>query len=255
MQQTPVRLVSLKMSPWSERARWALDHHRIAYETIEHTPLLGERRLRRLVGAGKKRATVPVLLAGEQVVTESWEIALYADRAGEGPALIPPGREGEVRKWNDLADEAMGAGRAIVVGAMLASPEALEEGLPPNVPGWVRPLLRPVARHGMKWFAGKYGLRLQDATAQLATVRSALEALRGALSKSPPYLLGSFSYADIVMASCLQAVSPVDDRYIPLGAATRRAWTLEEVAADFPELVAWRDELYERHRARSSARG
>lgn len=248
MQKTPVRLVILSISPWSERARWALDHHRIAYEKIQHTPFLGERRLRRLVGGGTRRATVPVLLAGEQVLKESWDIALYADRTGEGSKLIPPDREAEIRRWNDLADETMAAGRGRIIGAVLKSPEALDEGLPPNVPGWVRPLLRPLGRHGMRWFARKYGLELESSPTQLTTLRATLEALRAAIAKSPPYLLGSFSYADIVMATCLQAVSPVDNRYIRLGPAMREVWTYAEVAAEFADLVAWRDQLYERHR-------
>src|SRR5579864_5859577 len=79
------RLVSLNVSPWTERAKWALDHHRLTYEVTEHLPILGERRLRRLVGPGKPRATVPVLVAGTEVVSESWDIAVYADREGEGP--------------------------------------------------------------------------------------------------------------------------------------------------------------------------
>lgn len=244
----PARLVVLPISPWSERARWALDHHRIAYETVVHAPFLGERRLRRLVGPGKERATVPVLITGEKVLTESWDIAVHADRVGQGAKLIPPGREGEVRAWNDLADQTMSAGRALVVGAMLRSPEALDESLPPQVPRWARPLLRPVARHGMTWFAGKYGLRLEDRPARIAALGSRLEGLRDALSKSSPYLLGAFSYADIVMATCLQGVSPVDGRYIRLGPATRRAWTVDELAAPFADLVAWRDRLYELHR-------
>jgi glutathione S-transferase len=254
MRQTTRRLVILKVSPWSERARWALDHHRLPYETIEHTPFLGERRLRRLVGADRKPATVPVLLTGEQALTDSWDIALHADRVGEGPKLIPPDREAEIRRWNDLADGSMAAGRALVLSALLANPEALDEGLPPNVPAWLRPLLRPMGRHGMRWFARKYGLDLGDAPARVARVRSTLEMLRDALSKSSPYLLGSFSYADIVMAICLQGVSPVDDRYIPLGPATRRAWTLDALAAEFADLVAWRDQLYGRHRDGSPVR-
>src|SRR5580658_7746154 len=40
------KLVSLHVSPWSERAKWALDHHRLAYTVVEHVPIAGERRLR-----------------------------------------------------------------------------------------------------------------------------------------------------------------------------------------------------------------
>jgi glutathione S-transferase len=248
MQPTAVRLVSLKISPWSERARWALDHHRIDYKIIHHMPFLGERKLRRIVGPGKKRVTVPVLLAGDEVLTESWDIALYADRAGSGSKLMTPGRESEVRTWNDLADKTMTTTRALVVGAMLTNPEALQEALPPQMPAFLRSLLTPVSRHAMKWFGRKYEVRFQDKREQLAAMRSMLETLRAALAKSSPYLLGEFSYADIVMATSLQGVLPVADRYIRLGPGTRKAWTQEEIAAEFRDVIAWRDELYERHR-------
>lgn len=245
---TPPRLVVLSISPWSERARWALDHHEIAYQRVEHVPFIGEGKLRRLVGAASGRVTVPVLLTGERVLTESWDIALHADREGKKSKLIPRDKEDEIRAWNTLADETMASGRALVVAATLASPEALDEGLPPNVPALVRRLARPVTRHGMKWFAQKYGLQLDEREAQLAKLRSTLVALRRALSGGSPYLLGSFSYADIVMATCLQGVSPVAGRYIRLGPGTRKAWTLEELATEFQDLIAWRDRLYEQHR-------
>jgi glutathione S-transferase len=248
MHEPRLRLVTLHVSPWSERARWALDHHGIAYEKIQHEPFIGEPRLRRIVGPGKKRATVPVLITGDRVLTESWDIAVHADQVGKGSKLIPADREAEVRKWNDLADETMVAARPLVVAGMLASPEALDEGLPPPVPGLLRPLLRPVMRVGTKWFARKYGLRLEDTATPLARLRSTLGTLREALSKGSEYLLGSFSYADIVMATCLQGVSPVADRYLRLRPATRRVWTNDVLATEFADLIAWRDRLYEKHR-------
>ncbi len=248
------RLVSMKVSPWSERAKWALDHHGLAYETIEHTPFLGERRLRKLVGNKGSRATVPVLIVGQEVYGDSWDIALYADREGHGTPLVPVRLADGIRKWNVLADESMAAGRGLVVAALLASPGALEEAIPWAVPPSTRWLFRPIARHATTWFAGKYELRLEDAAAQRALLCSTLETLRSALAKDAPYLLGTFSYADIVMASCLHGICPVADRYVPLGSATRRAWTRDDLAADFADLLAWRDQLYERHRgARAGA--
>ena len=62
------------------------------------------------------------------------------------------------------------------------------------------------------------------------------------------YLFDRFSYGDIIVCSLLQAVSPVADRYIRLGPAWRRAWTLPELARQFEDFLAWRDELYARHR-------
>jgi glutathione S-transferase len=135
------------------------------------------------------------------------------------------------------------------VPALLANSKALDEQMPPFVPRWTRPALRPVTRYATEWFSRKYALHFEDAPAHLARMRTALEILRAALAKSSPYLLGDFSYADIVMALTLQGVSPVDDRYIPLEPASRQVWTRPDLASEFPDLVAWRDQLYERHRS------
>ena len=253
MADTMPRLVAMPHSPWSERARWALDHHRVEYELVRHTPLLGERRLRRLVGPKKKRATAPVLVFPGAVLTESWTIVQHADRHGHSELLLPEDRLKEVRSYADLADRTLEAARALVVRALLANPEALDEALPPGVPGWLRPCLRPLTRLGARWFARKYDVRLDGGAEHLATMRTALGAVRAKLAKSSPYLLGSFTYADIAMAVSLQSVAPVADRFIALGPATRRAWSLPALAAEFPDVLTWRDQMYERHRAIPSA--
>jgi len=243
------RLVVLPPSPWSERARWALDHHRIPYRVIEHVPFLHERRLRRLVGNPARRVTVPVLLAGDELFTDSWDIARYADRVGREAPLIPPAFEAAVRRWSELAERAMSAARPLTLRRLLESEGALAEALPPPVPAWARPLLWPVARFVTEWFARKYAANLQDAAAATATLSAALAELRAALGGAD-HLLHGFSYADIVMAVLLQGVAPVADRYIRLGPATRTAWTQPELARSNADLVAWRDRLYERHRPR-----
>jgi glutathione S-transferase len=244
----PRKLVVLQVSPWSERAKWALDHHGLAYTVEQHVPILGERRLRRLVGPDKPRATTPVLVAGEEVLSESWDIAKYADREGRGSTLIAPEQEATIAKWVAVADGAATAGRALVLSAMLENPLALDENGPPAVPSFLRPLLRPVARKVTKAFARKYKLTLGNSDAQTRTVRAGLDALRNGLNVSSPYLLGSFSYADIALASIIQGFLPVEDRFMKIGPATRKAWTRPDLVADYADLVAWRDVLYERHR-------
>ena len=54
-------LVSLSYSPWSEKARWALDHHGIEYRNIAYTPMLGVPRLRMRLRAMRAKITVPIL--------------------------------------------------------------------------------------------------------------------------------------------------------------------------------------------------
>ncbi|MBC8071849.1 MAG: glutathione S-transferase [Deltaproteobacteria bacterium] len=241
------KLVVLHVSPWSERVRWALDHHGIAYQLIQHAPFLGEGRLRKLVGDNGRAATVPVLVDGAQVISQSWDIVAHADRHGRGTTLIPAAHEDAIREWVGIVDTAAGHGRALVIGRMLRSPPALDESLPPAVPRWLRPLLRPITRHGSRWFARKYGLDLDAALANERAVIDALDHLRRSLG-GRRYLLGELTYADIVVATLLQGIAPVDDEYIRLGPATRDVWTNRALAEHYADLLTWRDALYREHR-------
>jgi glutathione S-transferase len=247
------KLVQLVYSPWSERARWALDHHGLVYRTIEHVPFLGELRLRKIVGRGR-RATVPVLIDGHTKLTESWDIAKHADRIGSGATLIPAELETRIREWTDLADRTSSQGRALVVSALLASDAALDEGLPLPVPSFLRRVVRPMTRFGLRWFARKYRVSNVATDAIEDSMRPALDRLRAAV-KTSPCLLGKFSYADIAMATLLQGISPVGNGFIRLGPATRRAWTSVKLEREYEDLVRWRDNLYLDHRGRLAAGG
>lgn len=244
---TDPTLVVLHVSPWSERARWAFDHHRLPYRRVDHQPVLGELRLRRLVGRRDGPATVPVLVDGELRLFDSWDIARHADDRGAGPKLFPAAHLPAIQRWNDLADAAMSQARCLVVAGMLADPAAMDESMPPAVPAWLRRLARPINRAGTQWFGRKYGVDLASTAAAVARVRETLATLRDELA-GRPHLLGDFTYADIVASTLLQGVAPVSDEYIRLGPATRRVWTQPELAAEFPDLVRWRDQLYRDHR-------
>lgn len=240
-------LVSLYYSPWSERARWALDHHELAYRLVQHTPLLGEPRLRKLAGPRRGRVTVPLLLAGGETLMESFEIARFADRHGRAEPLVPQALEPEIRELNALVERAMEEGRSLTTAALLADDAALEETLPRGVPRSLRSLLRPLSRLGTRWFARKYALDLAEREKPLAAIAGTLRRVREHYA-GRAYFFDRFSYADILVCSLLQAISPVSDRYIRLGPAWRRAWTIPELATEFRELLTLRDELYARHR-------
>ena len=243
------RLVSIRYSPWSERARWALDHHQIAYRILEHEPFLHELRLRHLAGWPRERATAPLLLAGGRRYRSGWEIAGYADTAGSGPRLIPEALEPAIREVDALVERMLQAGRTLLVAALLEDPEGLDASWPRFVPGAVAGALRPVARYATRWFSQKYALDLTQAQteAQLQVIRAELDDVRRRLN-GRELLLGSFSYADILVATVLQLVEPVSDRHWKLHPAHRRLWTRPELAEEYRDLLAWRDSAYDRYR-------
>lgn len=58
------RLYAESFAPWCEKARWALDHHRVPYDYTEHLPMIGELRLRSAARKWSGRVTVPLLVDG-----------------------------------------------------------------------------------------------------------------------------------------------------------------------------------------------
>ena len=236
------RLFQLSYSPWSEKARWALEHHRVAYDSIDHVPMLGEPRLWLAVGKLGGRVSVPLFVDRDVVLRDSLDIARHADRVGSGTPLLPAGSEGDVASWAAASDALGAAGRVLVIARTLSNRDAQREALPRGMPGF----LAPAAAMGAAFIGRKYGVA-DDEVAAVAKMRAVLDDVRAALG-GRDYLLDRFTFADVAIAACMQVVSPVADAHLRLGPATRRIWTSEALTHDFGDLLAWRDAIYERHR-------
>jgi glutathione S-transferase len=247
------RLFAESFAPWCEKARWALDHHGVAYRWREHVPLVGEPALRLAARRWRGGVTVPLLVVDGLVLMDSFAIARHAQRVGHGVALFPPGHEVEVEQWNARSEALMVAGRALLLLRMLVQPEALREQLPPSVPPWLRPRLTAVGAFGVRFLMQKYGVEPGAQPQHDAACRRALDALRDGLRHTDHLVDGRLSFADIAMATALQFVVPVADGYMPLGPATRVAWMHAALAAYYPDLLAWRDRLYATHRFADAA--
>jgi glutathione S-transferase len=237
-------LIYLPYSPWSEKALWALEHHQVAHEREVHVPLAGELALRLKTRKLRGRVSVPVLVEPGRVLTDSFEIAQYAEHHGSGTPLFPEAHAAEIGRWNRRSEDALAAGRKVALQRSLAIPQALEEGLEPMLPPSLRAPLRFVARGGIAFMHRKY----QTARADDSALTGALDALRAALGSNDYLLGGALSYADLAMAVVLQFVNPVSDAYIKLGLGTRQAMIDPELVLRYLDLIEWRDALYARHR-------
>jgi glutathione S-transferase len=251
---SPSRFVALPMSPWSERARFALDHHGIDYREDAYVPLLGELALRVRTGVYRGRISVPVLFHEGHVIRDSVEIARYVDRLGKGTSLFPEGAEAEIARYVELTNTLMDAGRVLGVPRMAQSAEARHESLPSFMPAPLRSALRPLAGMGMAYIARKYRLSAQAPQEARDTMRRILEQLRAGL-KGRSTLLSDFTFADLTTAVALGAVRPVEHPALPLGPGMRAAFTEPLLVEEFGDLLAWRDRLYaERRPTRGSPR-
>jgi glutathione S-transferase len=241
-------LVALGYSPWSEKARWALDHHGVAYRYKEYKILLGEPRLRLATRNVKGKATVPVLFDDGEVLSESWDIAHRAEAVGSGPTLFPEAEREQIRQWHERGQDACALARVRLIEAIREDPEALRAQIDAGVPRALRPLMYPSSPLVMAWFANKHaGACPGDADA----LRDACEALREGLA-GREHLFSELTFADMSMAVMLQFVRPVSDDFISIDPRTRRAWEDPALAREFADLLEWRDGLYARHRQRSA---
>ena len=246
-------LTGLAYSPWTEKARWVLDYHRLPYRYREHLMIFDEPflrwRLRRLCGG----ITVPALIDRVDGTTyrlaDSWEIAQHADQLGTSAKLFPKRNLEAIQRYNALSEMALSSGRALLTGRMKDDREALREALPPFIPALLQRHLLWMARLGLWYIVNGFGTRAKGPIEHEADLREVLLTLRRDLKKSnDDYLLGEFSYADIAMSVTLQFVEPVSDKFKRIGPATRRAWTDPKIAKDFQDLIAWRDRVYAKHR-------
>ncbi|MCB9687996.1 MAG: glutathione S-transferase N-terminal domain-containing protein [Alphaproteobacteria bacterium] len=243
-------LLHLPYSPWSERARWALDLRGVPYRSEHYQPVLGEARLRRLRTEATGPLTVPVLIMRERVLTDSREIARFAEaEGGVGPTLFPEGRDLEIHRLDALADTALAAGRGLALRRTLQDPDALAEMLPGSL-RWTGPAGRAVSAWGIRRVLRKYDVDQPSDEALRQRATAALDELRAALAEAPDpaegqvrTFLGQLSYADLTAAQALAFVRPPATG-LRMGPANRRAFTDPVLAERHADLLAWRDALY-----------
>lgn len=242
-------LIQISYSPWSMRARWALDHHRVSYRAVEHVPMVFEPllRLSRVVlqpASREGKPTVPTLIDGRRVFNDSFAIARHAEEVGSGAPLLPRDALADIRAWVAEIDKMLGAGRMRVLDRLAADGPALDEAVPPPL-RFLGGAARPIAKSAVDFVASKYrngSTNMPELEARMAAV---LEKLEAAVANDA-YLVGSFTFADVTAATAIEMVCPSD--VSPLGPNSKRVWTEDALRDAFPKACAYRDRIYAAHR-------
>lgn len=246
MTHSKPRLVTFGVSHFCEKARWALDWHKIDYEEISWPPGLHRILAKR---CGAKSTTVPILLDGDTVIQGSGAIIDWADdEAGNSNKRLTHLDDLEVEQ---RADEVIG--RHV---RRLFYAETL-----PRFPQYAKsPLFRNTSKTNrligdMMWpITRKIMMRELDITRGAASEsREILDVefdwIDDKLGDGRPYLSGEkFSRADITVASLLaifarpEQMSVYHEMQIPDAlAADRERWR------DRP-VMRWVVTQYQNHR-------
>lgn len=233
-------LVSIAYSPWSLRARMALDLAGVDYQKQEYIPGVSEPGLRWKLGRWSGPVTVPVLFTDDGPITDSFDIAQWAsDRSGG--TLVPADAVDRIRRVNEHTERVLEAGRLRTSRLVLDNPAALRESLPGPIRA-LGPVGLAIGRMSVNNLLSKYARPgLSDNEGCLRQMGEALAALKAELGDGPT-ILDRLSYADLTGVAALTFVSPHPKA--PLGEVVRPLWSAPDLAAAHPELVAWRDRVY-----------
>ena len=212
-----LRLVTIPISHYCEKARWALERAGIPYREERHVQGVHQIAARRAGGG----TTVPVLVTPEGVLGESDEILAWVDeRTAPEHRLFPaePAERAEVERLCARLDEQLGpTGRRLMYVHMLDQPELMLRFNNEGVPRWEDRLMRwgwPLAR---RWARRELGIRPGIEVADEAAVWKEFDFVAGLLADGRMYLRGDrFGAADLTFAA-LSAASVVPPIYgVPL---------------------------------------
>jgi glutathione S-transferase len=213
----PYVLITIPISHYCEKARWALERARIRYREQAHLQLIHWLAVRR-AGGGR---TVPVLVCGERVLADSADIVDEADaKAPPGQRLYPddPGAAAEVRALERDFDTNLGPhGRRWMYNEMRGRRDlAIAYGCT-GVPTWERRAL-PLAYPAVVRVIDRYlDITTETAAQSEVQVRMAFDAVAKRLSDGRPYLCGDrFTAADLTFAAMAASVLMPPEYGVPL---------------------------------------
>jgi glutathione S-transferase len=196
------RLVTIPFSHYCEKARWALDRAGIEYDEDPHVPMFAWAPALR---AGRKQ-TVPVLVADDEVLTDSHDVLGWVDRRAPHVGLYPKDIASDVEALESLFDRKVGpSARRLAYHAVMKDRRTVRDLFLREARPWEAAATRALlpAMLGMI----KRGLKIDDAGAARSETQlaSALAEVDARLEKSGgPWLFGDrFTAADLTFASLM----------------------------------------------------
>jgi len=226
---TPAILITIPLSHYCEKARWALDRVALPYREEPHAPLL-----HRLATTRNDGGTVPVLVHGSSRFIDSSAILKHADAVCGGDLLYPgdAGLRREVETLEELFDTELGPHtRRWTYAHLLPQAKLLRSVWSRGVPRFeasivpvMTPLVRSLVRTG-------YKITPDSVQRSLERVRGVFRQMDERLRDGPRYLAGGrFTAADLTFAALAAPVLfPVECRAVQPALETVPAAMREEV--------------------------
>lgn len=197
-----LRLITIPISHYCEKARWALERAGIPYREERHVQAI-HRVASRRAGGG---STVPVLVTPEGVLGESEEILVWVDRHTSPEHRLFPARpqeRAEVERLCRRFDTLLGPhGRRLTYIHMLAQRKLTLHYNNQGVPGWEDRVLRLGWPLAVRWLRRELEVRPGVEAEDEAAVWREFDFVAELLADGRDYLCGErFTAADLTFAA------------------------------------------------------
>jgi glutathione S-transferase len=205
-----LRLVTIPISHYCEKARWALERAGVPYREERHVQAVHRFAARRAGGG----STVPVLVTPEGSIGESEEILDWIDaRTPPEHRLQPtdPAAREETTRLSRRFDALLGPhGRRLMYVNMLTQRELMLTFNNQGVPAWEDRLLRVGFPFAVRWAKGALAIEPGIEVEDEAIVWQEFDYVAELLADGRPYLVtDSFGAADLTFAAlCASVIVP-----------------------------------------------
>ena len=214
---SPYVLITIPISHYCEKARWALDRVGVAYRERPHLQIFHIVAARRAGG----RSMVPVLVRGDRVWPDSADILELAD--GKAPPerrLYPddPVLAAEARSLEREFDMRLGPqGRGWMYHQVRGRREIATGYAGTGVPSWERGALRVAYPAITRMIERCLEITPEAAAASEREVRKVFDEVAARLADGRPYLVGDgFTAADLTFAALASPVLVPPEYSVPL---------------------------------------
>ncbi len=201
------RLITIPISHYCEKARWALERAGLPYTEERHVQGIHQIVARRSGGG----STVPVLVTPEGVLAQSEQILAYADASlPEDLRLFPadPALRTDVESVSRWLDEGLGPdGRRLMYSYMFEQRRLMLRVNCQGVPAWERRFMTALWPAVVRWGKRELGIVATTRTDDEARVWRAFDAVAERLADGRRHLCGDrFTAADLTFAALSASV-------------------------------------------------
>jgi glutathione S-transferase len=212
-----LRLITIPISHYCEKARWALERAGMAYREERHVQGIHRFAARRAGGG----VTVPVLVTPGGAIGDSAEILAWVDERTPPEHRLFPAEQAsreEVERLCRRFDEVLGPrGRRLMYVHIFTAHELALRFNNEGVPSWEDRAIRhgwPLARRVVgRVLEIRPGIEIEDE----AAVWGELDFVADLLADGRPYLCGeSFGAADLTFAALSASIAVPPDYGVPL---------------------------------------